>query len=269
MPEGKKCVHPKRRVWVVSLRAAAAAARTCKKTADLPNPPLETDHEGAGNGQSHVGAPFLQTLCGPPCSVGRDGAGVWLTFWSAALNRFEPLLTDLPTSFYAAPSIGCIRTAADRWQPGRGCWRWLILCRHKWQICLSVESHWLSVRALSFISDAISEHWLLKSTSSRIRCLSSWNRIDCSLLFMCPALTLALSQVQNNKHFPLAVSCFFWFLIVQLAQLALILTITYYRNCKSLFSVCFSIRKRKKEQRFTLTRLPTEGWISRCSWQPS
>lgn len=147
MPEGKKCVHPKRRVWVVSLRAAAAAARTCKKTADLPNPPLETDHEGAGNGQSHVGAPFLQTLGGPPCSVGRDGAGVWLTLWSAALNRFEPLLTDLPTSFYAAPSIGCIRTAADRWQPGRGCWRWLILCRHKWQICLSVESHWFSMQA--------------------------------------------------------------------------------------------------------------------------
>lgn len=26
--------------------------------------------------------------------------------------------------------------------------------------------------------------------------------------------------------------------------------------------------KGKKEQRFTLTRLPTEGWISRRSWQP-
>lgn len=52
--------------------------------------------------------------------------------------------------------------------------------------------HWFSMQALYFMSDAISQHWLLKSTSSRIRCLSSWKKIDCWLLFMCPALTPTL-----------------------------------------------------------------------------
>lgn len=93
--------------------------------------------------------------------------------------------------------------------------------------------HWFSMRALYFMSDAISQHWLSKSTSFRIRCLCSWEGIGGWLLFLCPALTPTMSEVQNNKHFPLAVSCFFWSLIVQLARVALTLTITYYRNSKS------------------------------------
>lgn len=127
--------------------------------------------------------------------------------------------------------------------------------------------HRFSMQALYFMSDAISQHWLLKSTFLRIRCLCSWKRIDGWLLFTCPALTPTTSEVQNNKHLPLAVSCFFWSLIVQLTQVALILTITYYRNSQSLFSVSFQILTREKW--FTLTRLPTEGWISGRSWQPS
>lgn len=128
--------------------------------------------------------------------------------------------------------------------------------------------HWFSLQALYFMSDAISRRWLQKSTSSRIRCLCSWKTTDCWLLFTCPALTPTLSQAQNNnKHLPLAVVCFFWSLVAQRARVALILTITYYRN------LCFQSVSRsgktEKREAITLTPLPTGDWRSGRSWPPS
>lgn len=121
----------------------------------------------------------------------------------AALNRHGPSTsTDLPTSSYAAPSIGCKHTAAGRWRPVRGCWRWLILCTHRWHICLSVGSTgspcggaalyvWCNRPALTAKVDFLQNLMFVQLEENRLPAVVDLH-----------SKSPTLSQVQNNKHLP-------------------------------------------------------------------
>lgn len=44
-------------------------SHTCQKTTDLVHPPLDTQHNHAGDGQVDVRAPVLEAFSGPACVV--------------------------------------------------------------------------------------------------------------------------------------------------------------------------------------------------------
>lgn len=93
---------------------------TTQEAADLIGPPLNAQHEHAGDSQSQEGGPVIQTLPGPPCRDSR---------WVSNMSSLQAKATAqskgslyLPRWLDVVFSRGCRETGGWPRQTGRWCW---------------------------------------------------------------------------------------------------------------------------------------------------